>query len=108
MAVWTEDDRGNRVRGMVVETRVTPIPLPLQAVRVTLSDGRAVTASPGHPTAEGRALGNYQVGDTLDGALIVAVEHVTYDGDTYDLLPSGEIGLYWANGILLKSTLATK
>ncbi len=108
MAVWTEDDMGNRVRGTVVGTAVTPVPLSFQTVRVTLRDGRAVTASSGHPTAEGRALGDYQVGDTLDGVLVVAVEHLIYDGDTYDLLPSGETGLYWANGVLLKSTLATK
>ncbi len=108
MVVWTEDDMGNRVRGTVVGTAVTPVPLYFQTVRVTLSDGRAVTASSGHPTAEGRALGDYQVGDTLDGVLVVAVEHLIYDGDTYDLLPFGETGLYWANGVLLKSTLATK
>jgi hypothetical protein len=36
------------------------------------------------------------------------VENVIYNtGATYDLLPSGETGLYWANGVLLKSTLST-
>jgi hypothetical protein len=47
------------------------------------------------------------VGDTLDGALVIVVEQVIYEGGaTYDLLPGGPTGLYWANGILLKSTLA--
>jgi hypothetical protein len=37
------------------------------------------------------------------------VEHVIYHGDaTYDLLPDSSTGLYWANGILLRSTLAAK
>ncbi len=109
IAVWTVDDKGNRVAGSVVKTAVTPVPLSFQPVRVTLSDGRAVTASSGHPTAEGRALGDYRVGDTLDGALVAAVEYLDYDGGaTYDLLPSGETGLYWANGVLLKSTLSTR
>jgi len=77
-------------------------------VTVRLADGRTVTASPGHPTANGRPLGDYQVGDSLDGALVIAVESVTYgEGATYDLLPAGTTGLYWANGILLRSTLAT-
>ncbi len=106
--MWTVDDKGNRVTGSVFETVVTPVPLSFQTVRMILSDGRTVTASLGHPTREGRALGDYRVGDILDGAFVVAVEHLAYDGGaTYDLLPFGETGLYWANGILLKSTLST-
>lgn len=109
MAVWTVDGWGERVRASVVETAVTPVPSSFQVVRVKLNDGRIVTASLGHPTAEGRALGDYQAGDTLNGALVVAVELVAYDsGTTYDLLPSSTTGLYWANGVLLKSTLATR
>jgi hypothetical protein len=108
MAVWTVDNSGKRIAARVVETAVTPVPSPFQVVKLKLDDDRAVTASPGHPTAEGRALGEYQVGDTLDGALVMAVDNVTYNaGATYDLLPSGETGLYWANGVLLKSTLST-
>ena len=107
MAVWTVDGSGKRATSVVVETTMTPVPASFQVTRVTLSDGRTVTASPGHPTAEGRALGDYQVGDTLDVALVVAVEYVSYDGNTYDLLPSGATCLYWANGVLLQSTLAT-
>ncbi len=107
MAVWTVDDTGNRVTDFVVKMVVTPVPSSFQVVKVTLSDGRTVTASPGHPTAEGRALSDYRVGETLDGAVVTAVEHSDCDGVTYDLLPFGETGLYWANGILLKSTLST-
>jgi len=106
MAVWSVDDSGKRVPATVVETVVTPVPSSFQVVTVRLDDGRAVTASPGHPTAEGRPLGDYQVGDSLDGALVIAVEQVSYEKEaTYDLLPSGTTGLYWANGILLRSTL---
>jgi len=108
MAVWTVDDSGKRIAAAVVEITVTSVPSSLQVVMVGLNDGRTVTASWGHPTVEGRALGNYKVGDTLDGALVTTVEHVAYNsGATYDLLPTGPTGLYWANGILLKSTLAT-
>jgi len=108
MSVWTVDDSGKRIAAAVVETAMTAVPSSFQVVMVKLNDGRTVTASWGHPTVEGRALGNYQVGDTLDGTLVIAVEHVVYnDGVTYDLLPAGSTGLYWANGISLKSTLAT-
>ena len=78
-----------------------------QVVRITLNDGRSVTASPGHPSAEGQMLGDYRVGDTLDGATVTAVEHVNYNGATYDILPAGATALYWANGVLLRSTLAS-
>lgn len=106
MAVWSVDDSGRRVLAAVVETAVTHVPPSFQVVTVRLSDGRAVTASPGHPTAEGRPLGDYRVGDSLDGALVTAVERASYEREaTYDLLTSGTTGLYWANGILLRSTL---
>ena len=65
-----------------------------------------MAASWSHPTSDGRVLGDYKMGDVLDGALVATVEYVPYNsGATYDLLPSGATGLYWANGILLKSTL---
>jgi hypothetical protein len=107
MAVWTIGDSGDRIAAAVVGTTMTPVPSLFQVVRVGLSDGRSVTAAWRHPTAEGRPLGEYEVGDTLDGAAVVEVEQVVYSGGaTYDLLPGGPTGLYWANGILLKSTLA--
>jgi hypothetical protein len=106
MAVWSVDDSGKRIAATIVETAIGSSPSSFRAVKITLSDGRAVTTSPGHPTADGRALGDYQVGDTLDGGVVVAVELVDYGSEsTYDLLPSGTTGLYWANGIILKNTL---
>ncbi|MFH1382918.1 MAG: Hint domain-containing protein [Chloroflexota bacterium] len=109
MAVWTVDASSERVVATVIETVMTSVPPSFQLVKIQLSDGRTVTASSGHPTAEGLALGSYQVGKTLDGAQVESVEQIAYDNvATYDLLPSGETGLYWANGILLKSTLASK
>jgi len=109
MTVWTIDNSGQRIAGDVIKTTMTLVPSDFQVVRLGLSDGRTVTASPGHPTAEGRSLGKYQAGDTLDGALVVMVESVVYGGKaTYDLLPDSLTGLYWANGVLLKSTLLPK
>ena len=105
--VWTIDECGNRTRGTVLKTAMTPVPSSFHLVKVILSDGRNVTASWSHPTAEGRALGNYGVGDVLDGAIVMAMEYEDYDGVTCDLLPSGGTGFYWADGILLKSTIAT-
>jgi hypothetical protein len=106
MIVWTADEVGNRVAGELLEIASTPVPLFFRAVRIELSDGRIVTASPGHPTAEGKTMAAYLVGDNLDGAQVVKTELVTYESaDTYDILPAGPTGWYWANGILLGSTL---
>lgn len=106
MSVWTVDASGKHIVAVVEKTVVTPVPVSFQVVRVTLSDGRSVTASPGHPTADGRVLREYAVGDNLDGALVTSVERVSYGGGvTYDLLSSGPTGLYRANDILLMSTL---
>lgn len=108
MTVWTINSSGKRVSALVVETTMTPVPVFFQVIMVTLSDGRTLKASPNHPTAEGRLLVEYQAGDILDGARVLTLEHVVYDDyATYDLLPSGDTGFYWANSILLKSTMAT-
>jgi hypothetical protein len=75
-------------------------------VSLRLADGRTLLASPGHRTADGRQLGDLAVGQALDGSTISHWELVPYAGDrTYDLLPSGPTGTYWADGILLSSTL---
>lgn len=106
MSVWTLDSAGRRVEAAVIKNSATAVPPGFQVVKITLSDGRSVTASPGHPTADLKALGDYQRGDILDGAGVVSLERLGYDeGFTYDILPGGETGFYWANGVLLLSTL---
>src|SRR5207302_10199164 len=78
-----------------------------RVVHLVLADGREVLVSPGHKTADGRPVGTLNIGDILDGSTIMHLELVPYAaGQTYDLLPSGATGHYWANGILLSSTLA--
>lgn len=68
---------------------------------------REVTASPGHPTAEGRRLGLLRPGERLDGAVITSVQRVSYGGKyVYDLFPAGATGLYWADGVLIGRTIS--
>jgi hypothetical protein len=106
MMVWTVDRSGKWVAAPILKVSSTPVPSSFEVVRVSLSDGRSVAASPGHPDSEMKALGEYRVGDTLDRGLVTGVERIPYSGGaTYDLLPSGETGFYRANGILLGSTL---
>jgi hypothetical protein len=106
MSVWTVGDFGNRITIQIIETSATPVPSFFQVIRIELSDGRSVSASPGHLTAEGKTVADYKVRDTLDKAQVVSSDYTAYEsGMTYDILPAGSTGLYWANGILLRSTL---
>jgi len=106
MTAWTVNEWGNRVPARIIQTIATPVPSCLPMISLNLNDGRTLTASYRHPTAESRVLGDYRVGDTLDGGIVTAIKQTNYEhGATYDFLPSGKTGLYWANGILLKSTL---
>ena len=106
MLIWTVDNSGSRVLVPVIKTANTPVPSSFRVVKVELSDTRTITASQNHPTADNKALGDYEAGDTLDGAQVTSIEYLTYtENATYDILPAGSTGLYWADGILLKSTL---
>jgi hypothetical protein len=107
MTVWTVDPVGNRVAVEVLRTRVTAVPASFRVVILSLDDGRTIQASPGHPSAEGRPLGDYRVGDSLDHGVVAKAELVVYqDTETYDILPAGGSALYWAGRILLRSTIA--
>ena len=104
--VWTLSASGQRVAVPVVQVRRVPVSAGHVLVHVVLADGRELWASPGHPTADGRVLADLRAGDLLDGARVVSVDRVAYNGGaTYDILPAGFTGTYWADGILMGSTL---
>ena len=104
--VWTQGEHGEHVAAPLVAIGSTPVPSTHQVVRIVLADGRTVLVSPGHPTADGRHVGDLRAGDVLDGARVVSAERQDYDGGfTFDVRPAGATGAYWANGVLLLSTL---
>lgn len=104
--VWTADADGIRVAAPIVAVGSTPVPAAHEVVRVLLADGRTLRASPGHPTADGRTVGDLRAGDMLDATRIVSAEREPYAGGaTFDILPAGATGTYWAEGIALRSTL---
>ena len=106
-SIWTLDRRGRRIAGAVVALGSTAAPQGHPVVAVTLADGRRVTASPGHQLADGRAIGELRVGDAVDGSSVLSLQPLRYDGgSTFDLVVSGETGIYLAAGIPLRSTLA--
>ncbi len=105
-SVWTVNEAGERVVGKILKVGNVRVPSTHQVIHVLLKDGRELWASPGHPTADGRSLGNLKIGELLDGSRVILIERLSYKGvATFDLLPSGDTGYYWANGILMGSTL---
>jgi hypothetical protein len=106
MIVWTQAADGSRVPAPVVEIGSIDVPEGHMMVHLVLADGRELLVSPGHRIADGRPVGILAIGDHLDGSTITTGNLVPYAGErTYDLLPAGATGNYWANGILLSSTL---
>jgi hypothetical protein len=105
MIVWTLDATGRRVATPVLQVRHIPTPPGYKMLHVSLTDGRVLDVSPGHPTVFGQPIGQLRPGDLLDGSHISTVELRPYTNDTWDLLPAGPTGVYWANDILLGSTL---
>ena len=104
--VWTVDAAGKRVAQPLIRIGKTVLPANHQFVHLVLDDGRQLWLSPGHPTVDGRRAGQLQTGDPLDGSAIRSAELLPYPSDaTYDLLPAGDTGFYWANGILFASSL---
>lgn len=104
--IWTLDAEGRRVAGTVIALGSTAAPPNHRVIRLVLADGRTVTASPGHPLADGRTLGALAVGDIVDGVAIVGLESVAYaGGQTFDVVVSGATSAYFSNGIALGSTL---
>lgn len=106
MPVWTINKSGARVAAIVSSASKTPVEPNHRMVRLLLGDGRQLLVSPGHPTIDGRTAGSLVINNFYDGACVIAADRVFYNQiATYDILPSGETGFYWANGILLDSTL---
>ena len=104
--VWTIDGIGRRVRAVIVQVGSMTVPAGHEVVRLVLADGRTVLVSPGHPLPDGRPVGGLSAGDVYDRSIVVSADRIPYNGGrTFDLLPSGGTGVYWANGIELGSTL---
>lgn len=103
--IWSRSATGTRVAAPLVAVGSVDAPAGHEIVRIELQDRRVVTASPGHPTTDGRVIGDLEVGTVLDGSIVRSIERIPYRGRTYDVLPAGPTGAYWADGVLLGSTL---
>jgi hypothetical protein len=104
--VWSLDSAGGRVSVPILRVGSMGAPESHRVIRLRLDDGREATASAPHPLADGRQIGDIRVGDVVDGATVVSRATLPYGGGrTFDLLPAGPTGSYWAGGVPLDSTL---
>lgn len=104
--VWTLDAAGRRVPATVIALGSTIAPATHRVIRLSLADGRTVTASAGHPLAGGRPLGSVHLGDVIEGSAVVGLASLPYGyGRTYDVVVSGPTGFYLSDGIALGSTI---
>jgi hypothetical protein len=105
-AIWTRSLDGRRIAARVEAIASVELTGEHHVARIVLADGRALTVSPEHPLADSRAVQQLAVGDAYDDSSIVTLELVRYTGTrTYDVVPSGATGVYWADGIPLTSTI---
>lgn len=106
MEVWSVDTNGKKIKSKIIKTGNMEVLTTHHVVHIVLSDGRQLWVSPNHPTATGIKVGDIHSGNTYDNALVTSAELVAYwDTKTYDILPDSETGFYFANGILMGSTL---
>ncbi len=74
--------------------------------RVTLSSGRTLEISHGHPTATGEHFADLRPGSELGAATVVAVEDIPYEyAYTHDIRPASDTGTYFAAGAWIGSTI---
>lgn len=107
--VWSMDRDGKKISSRVTMVAHTPVPKTHRVVHLVLADHRELWVSPDHPTSNGSRVGDLRAGETYDGSRVATAELVPYWSDaTYDLLPDSDTGLYWADGILMGSTLKAR
>jgi hypothetical protein len=77
-----------------------------EVCRLVFDDGTGLDISPGHALADGRLFGSLRTGDLIAGRRVIKASLVPYKYNfTYDILPDSVSGFYYANGLLVKSTL---
>ena len=106
MLVWSVDKKGQKILSRIAKLTSVYAPKTHKVLDLGLEDGREIWVSPNHPTTQGFSVGELKIGDTYDGSRIVKKVLIPYWEDKiYDLLPDSDTGYYFANGMLLGSSL---
>jgi len=106
MIVWSTDSNGIMIKSKVIKINNVFVGDTHKVVDLQLADGRELFVSPNHPTYDDRIIADLKGGETYDGSTVKSIGLVPYKYQfTYDILPDSQTGNYWANGILVGSTL---
>jgi len=98
---------GKLVAVPIILTNRVPVTGTHHMVEVRLSNGRVLSISPSHPTADGRTFADLAEASVLDGVVIASIRRVPYpEAYTYDILPDSDSGSYFAGSVQIGSTLA--
>lgn len=107
--VWTTDKSGRKIKARIIQKCKRVVPKNHKIAHLVLKDGREVFGSAYHPIIDGRPIVSLKRGQFFDGSFVSSISLIPYNGQyTYDILPEGDTGGYWANNILLGSTLFNK
>lgn len=105
--VVSVDEKGEKIIVPIVEVSKTPVQNH-HVVKVILENNSTLLISPGHPISDGRTFNDLKSGDYLHENKILSVEIMPYPYDyTYDILPQSNTGSYFAEGVLIGSTLVS-
>jgi len=106
MMIWSTDSNGVIVKSKVIKINNVFVGNTHKVIDLQLDDGRELFVSPNHPTYDVRVIADLKVGETYDGSRVKSIELVPYKYQfTYDVLPDSQTGNYFANGVLVGSTL---
>lgn len=106
MTVLSADSSGHIILSEVLMTHNVFVGTTHHVIDLKLADGRELFASPNHPTYDGRTISDLKAGEHYDGSTVASASLVKYKYEfTYDILPDSQTGDYFANGILVGSTL---
>jgi hypothetical protein len=106
MVVWSTNSNGIMIKSKVVKINNVFVGDTQKIIDLQLDDGRELFVSPNHPTYDGRIIADLKVGEKYDGSTVKSTKLVQYKYEfTYDILPDSQTGNYFANGILVGSTL---
>lgn len=104
--VWTIDKAGKKNSLPIKKTSKTRVSKTHMIIYLMFADGRKLFVSPDHPIASTRKVRQLFIGEYYDKTYVSSLKLISYKNTyTYDILPEGATGYYWANDILMGSTL---
>ncbi|MEO1450130.1 MAG: Kazal-type serine protease inhibitor domain-containing protein [Bacteroidota bacterium] len=105
-SVFSLDEAGREVVVPVMDLQKVPVGEEHRLVHLTMNDGSSLMASPMHPIADGRLLGDIHPGDIIEGREVkTRTWRKTPSGFTMDLLPLGPTSVYRIGGYWYQTTM---